>query len=80
MYVGSRNILPTNLPTYLPISCNDVQLRLETKLLKILTNMGIWECKAPRPGRDVMDEKLCCIQHEHGVAVNVVVKLYRQGN
>lgn len=78
MYAGLRKIVPT----YLPISCHYVQLRLETKLLKILTDVVTRgdACEAPRPGRDVMDEKLGCIQHKHNVTVIAAVKLYRQGN
>ena len=79
MYAGSRNILhahpPTDLPTHPPNSCHHVQPRLETKLLKILTDVVTRGCEAPRPGRDVVHEKLGGVQQEHKVAVTVAVEV-----
>jgi len=68
--------LPTYLPTYLPVSCHHVQPQLKTKLLKILPNVVTWGCEAPCPSCDVMDKKLCCIQHEHGVAENTKLNCF----
>jgi len=70
MYVGSRNILPTYLAIYIPISCHHVQPWVETELLEILSNMATRGCEAPCPSHDVMDEMLCYIQHKHEVAEN----------
>ena len=63
------------LPTHLPVSCHRVQPRLETKLLEILTHVVTRGCEAPCPGRDVVHEKLGCIQEEHEVAVAVAVEV-----